>query len=123
MRYDPTAAPDPLTWLGASEGDRLDSVLQQHKRARERAGNLRMHAAIHVTVEIQLAEGLEPTVRAMERLLEQGLARHDALHAIGSVVAEQMVAAVQGGSFDAAGYAARLDALTAASWRSSGHEG
>jgi len=117
MRYDPTAAPDGLSWLQADEGERLEAVFHQHERAREVAGNLRLHAAIHVTVETQLAEGHGAIVRTMQRLLAQSLDRHDALHAIGSVVAEQMLAVLKGRSFDAADYETRLDALSATSWR------
>jgi hypothetical protein len=90
--------------------------------AHEEAGSLRAHAAIHATVETQLAEGLGCAVRAMERLVEQGLDRHEAVHAIGSVVAAQLYAALQHRAFDSAEYEARLDALTADSWRKSADE-
>ena len=119
MRYDPAVPPDAARWLESDEPERLDAVLRHHKRARQDSGSPRMHAAIHVTVETQLAEGLDAAVRAMDRLREQGLGRHDAVHAIGSVVAEQMFAAVQGGEFDAAAYSQKLDVLSAESWRKS----
>jgi hypothetical protein len=113
------AAPDASVWLAADEADRLEAVRRQHKHAGERSGNPRLHAAVHVTIETQLAEGLAPVVRAMQRLADEGLDRHDALHAVGSVVAEQMVEAVHGRGFDATEYETRLDALSAASWRGS----
>jgi hypothetical protein len=48
-----------------------------------------MHALMHVIVENQLAGGDPPEVRAtLERLSRAGVARHDAIHALGSVVAE-----------------------------------
>jgi len=120
VRYDPTEAPDPLEWLETDEGERLDAVLRYHKRAKERAGSPHAHAAIHVTVETQLTEGLGATARAMERLLEEGLDRHEAIHAIGSAVAEQIYATLQRRSFNAAEYDALLDALNADRWRKSG---
>jgi hypothetical protein len=43
-------------------------------------------------VENQLAEQLPPVVRAIERLKMQGLTRHDAIHAIGTVITEQFYA-------------------------------
>lgn len=51
------------------------------------AGSSKSHAAFHLAVETQAATGFEPTVRALERLRGQGLNRHDAIHAIGSVLA------------------------------------
>ena len=48
------------------------------------------HAALHAIVENQIALNLEPVVRAMHRLRNEGLTRHDAVHAIGSVVAEHL---------------------------------
>ena len=122
MRYDPMVAPDPSQWLVSSEWDRLDAVLRQHKRARERSGNDRVHAAIHVTVENQLAEGYGPAVSAMQRLLGEGLGRHEALHAIGSLVAGQIFGALKNGVVDNAAYANALETLTAESWRRSGDD-
>ena len=34
MRYDPTHAPDPASWLGTAESDRLKAVLQHHNLIR-----------------------------------------------------------------------------------------
>ena len=45
---------------------------------------------MHVVVENQLAANDEPVVRALARLMKEGLSRHDAVHAIGSVVAQQI---------------------------------
>ena len=120
MRYDATEGPDASEWLESDEAERLDAVLRYHRSAKERAGSARAHAAIHVTVENQLAEGLGGAVRAMERLREQGPDRHDAIHAVGAVVSEQIYSALKHRAFDAAQYEARLDALTADAWRKSG---
>ena len=123
MRYDPADAPIPSAWLEADESGRLDAILRYHKRAKEHGGNLRAHSAIHTTVENQLAEGHDAAVRAMTRLEAEGLDRHDAVHAIGSVVAKQIHAMLQQRRpHDSAEYAAQLDALTAKSWRNSGDD-
>jgi hypothetical protein len=123
MRYDPANAPIPSAWLEAGESERLDAILRYHKRAKEHGGNLRAHSAIHSAVENQLAEGHDAAVRAMTRLEAKGLDRHDAVHAIGSVVAKQIHAMLQGlREHDSAQYAAQLDALTAESWRNSGDD-
>src|SRR5262249_40443203 len=50
----------------------------------------RLHATIHMVVENQLALNDEPVLRALERLKKEGLTRHDAVHAIGSQVAEHI---------------------------------
>jgi hypothetical protein len=101
-----------------SEFDRLDAVRRHHKKAKCRAGNARVHAAIHVTVENQLAEGHPEATAAMARLLAEGLDRHDALHAIGSVVAHEIFDIVKvERQHDPEMYARRLRSLTAASWR------
>ena len=45
---------------------------------------------MHVVVENQLAANDEPVVRALARLMKEGLSRHEAVHAIGSVVAQHI---------------------------------
>jgi hypothetical protein len=49
--------------------------------------SIRAHAANHVIVENQLAMGDATVVPAtLARLMQEGLDRHDAIHAIGSVL-------------------------------------
>jgi hypothetical protein len=62
-----------------------------HRHARIRVPNAQGHATIHVMVENQIALGDEtPVKRTLERLMSEGLDRHDALHAIGLVLAEHL---------------------------------
>jgi len=90
-RYHPHHAPDPEAWLALDEGERTELVLQYHRRARVRLPNARLHAAIHVVVENQVALGDEiPVRRTLERLRAEGLDRHDAVHAAGSVLAKRI---------------------------------
>lgn len=50
-----------------------------------------MHATVHTTVENQLAEGSPPEMReALEALSEAGYSRHEAIHFIGAVVADEI---------------------------------
>ena len=119
MLYDALVAPDPAEWLETDEAERLEAILRYHKKAGEAFDGLRMHAIVHLAVETQLAEGHPVAVRTLARLLEQGLDRHDALHAIGAAVAEQIFGAVKGQPFDAAKYEHALNALSASSWRNS----
>jgi hypothetical protein len=117
MRYDPAVGPDPTEWLELDDGERVVVVRQYHKRARERAGNPELHAIIHATVETQLAEG-HPDVRAaFERLSQEGLDRHNVVHAIGSVLAEEIYGVMKSHRpHNPEDYARRLKELTAEAW-------
>ncbi len=86
--YDPAIAPDPTVWLALGEQERIYLVEKHHRVAKVKLPHITLHASFHVVVENQVAEGLQSTVRAMDRLMKEGLSRHDALHAIGSVVAD-----------------------------------
>ena len=117
MRYDPAVGPDPKEWLELDESLRIRAVRQYHKRARLQSGSAEAHAIIHATVETQLAMGHPAAQAAFTRLSREGLERHDIVHAIGSVLAEEFYEiAKSGGVHDAAAYARRLKALTAESW-------
>ncbi len=89
--YDPLKAPDPVAWEAMDEGERIELVREYHLEAGETAPDEFMHAAIHAVVESQVAMGDEIPVRAnLERLMRQGLDRHEAIHAIGGVVLGHM---------------------------------
>lgn len=121
MQYDPMVAPDPEAWLALDEDERQAVVLRYHKRIRFRAGSVKMHAVIHCVVETQLAERYEYPVEALRRLLDEGLDRHDAIHAIGSVLAKHIFGTLKRGvPFNEATYERDLNALNAAAWRRSG---
>ena len=79
-----------------------------------------VHAVIHVIVENQLAMGIAAVESALERMLAEGLNRHEAIHAIGSVLIGEINDGVRdnkGGDLTPAYYEA-LSELTAAKWRS-----
>jgi hypothetical protein len=124
-RYDPEVTPDPQQWLALDEDERLLMVGECHRDARiamPRSAR-RIHATIHVAVESQLASADEPVVRALRRLIGEGLSRHDAVHAIGSLVAEQIYDVVKfkdSSKVTRARYYAAVERLTAAQWRESG---
>lgn len=122
MRYDAMVAPDAAEWLKTDEAERLQAVIRHHKKAGEAFEGLRVHAIVHLAVETQLLEDHSVAVRTMSRLLDQGLDRHDALHAIGAALAEQIFGVLKGHAFDPVRYQERLDALTASSWRNSGKD-
>lgn len=120
MDYDASRSPDPADWLAAAEDTRLAAVERHHLglTTHARMPRPRLHAALHLVVESQLAAGEPPEARrALERLLAGGLDRHEAVHAIGLVVSDVTSAAMDGRRFDARLYAAELDALTPERWR------
>ena len=117
MDYDADRAPDPDAWLATSEPLRLAAVEVHHRalaRPHPATPKPRLHAAIHVVVEDQLAADRPPEARrALARLLASGRTRHEAVHAIADVVAGAAQAALSGARFDAGAYARALDALGA----------
>lgn len=118
-KYDPDVPPNPQEWNALDESERLHLVKRYHKSARIRLPSPMGHATFHVIVENQVAMGDELNVaRTLERLMAEGLDRHDALHAIGFVLAGHMNDLMGAGSsaFNESAYAADLDALTPETW-------
>jgi len=111
--------PEAEEWREADETERLLAVEAYHRKARVKLPNLTAHAAFHIIVENQLAEGLGCTVRTLQRLTAAGLNRHEAIHAIGSAVTAHMHGLLGGAKqgFDDEAYSRDLDALEAAEWR------
>lgn len=122
-RYDPLEPPDPEEWLSLDEQERILLIERHHRRASEKMPNLALHATVHAVVETQAAMKDEtPVRRTLERLQEEGLDRHDAVHAVGSVLAAHMFELLKGNAPEEgsnAFYWAQVEALTADSWRRS----
>jgi hypothetical protein len=121
-RYDPEIAPIPDQWLGLDEGERIQVVEEFHRDAGVQVPNLLAHATFHVIVENQLALPDQAMVRdTLQRLVREGLSRHDAVHAIASVLAIRVHELLQPAASAAdseARYRAKLRHLTARRWRS-----
>jgi hypothetical protein len=91
-RYDPALAPDPKEWLELDEDTRQLSIENYHRRAGVDLPNERLHAAVHLVIENQSALGDElPVRRTIERLMAEGLDRHDAIHAVSTVFTDFMI--------------------------------
>ena len=118
--YDPSKPPDAEWWLAMGEGERNVLAEDYHRRAREKVPNLMMHAMFHAVVETQAAAGDElPVARVLARLQSEGLDRHDAIHAVGSVLAECMHGLMTKGDLGQeanAAYAAALEKLDGRAW-------
>jgi hypothetical protein len=121
MNYDPFHDLDPKAWLAVDEYTRIDSVEQYHRRRKIQLPNAKVHATIHVIVENQVALGDQyPAKSILARLMAEGLDRHDAIHALGSVLSRRMYKALknEGAGTDLnAQYLEELGQLTAESWR------
>jgi hypothetical protein len=119
-RYDASQAPDPEAWLAMDESERILAVLLHHARNAPHAPapSPQAHAAIHAAIETQIAMGTPPaTAATLERLVGEGLSRHDALHAVGGALtrmlfemSKRMVV------FDPVAYERDLMQITAAGW-------
>jgi len=125
-KYDPYHPVDPKQWLALDEGERLDMILKYHRRAGDPLPNPHIHAHFHTIVETQIAMGDELPVRAtLERLMAEGLDRHDAIHAIASVLAGHIFDMLHGEVTEKdpnPAYFAGLEKLTAESWLSQAEE-
>jgi hypothetical protein len=120
--YDPDTALATDEWLALGEDERIILVENYHRDARVTIPKSarRIHACIHVAVENQLAQQDDPVVRALARLMGEGLSRHDAVHAIGSVVAELVYDITKEQVTENTGrdrYYAAVERLSAESWR------
>jgi len=121
--YDPNQIPNPELWAELDEAVRLELVSAYHQSSGIDLPNITLHAAFHTIVENQLAEGLDEVHNTLDRLLEEGLDRHDAIHAIGSVVVGQVHGILQDSppaQDQSQAYFHELDKLTAKKWLQSG---
>lgn len=132
LEYDPFVEPDPDQWLALDDEERIDLVMAYHRRAGIRFPRAKVHAMFHVVIENQIADAELPVRGTVERLMAEGLDRHEAIHAVGSVLAAQMHDLMrkfeQGNANPGTGsgedsnvaYFAELEALTAEQWLRSG---
>ena len=124
-KYNADETPDATDWLAAGEDERIEAVRAYHRRLRVRLPTERLHATIHMIVENQLAAGEAAVVDTFERLEREGLNRHEAIHAIGKVLAEHIYdllhdAAPDPGEDVNTAYFEALRQLTAEDWRNAG---
>jgi len=122
--YDPLKPPAPEQWRTIGEQQQIQLVQDYHRRARIRLPNAMVHAVIHAVVENQIALGDEtPVRRTVQRLISEGLDRHESIHAVGSVLAGHMNDLLRGSDAGAdpnSSYYVALGQLTAKDWLQSG---
>ncbi|MGY3033534.1 hypothetical protein ACVIIV_002704 [Bradyrhizobium sp. USDA 4354] len=131
LAYDPLIEPDPDLWVVLDEEERIDLVMAYHRRAGIRLPREQAHAVFHVIIENQIADPELPVRSTAQRLMSEGLDRHEAIHAIGLVLAGHMNELVKTRSGDDnadtrpnqdpnEAYFAELELLTADEWLRSG---
>ncbi len=87
LRYNALQQPDTHEWFDADESERLEAVMRHHAEEPDELPNEQVHASIHVVVENQIAlEDETPVAAAIQRLMSEGLDRHDAIHAVGAIL-------------------------------------
>lgn len=124
QRYDPLKAPDLEEWLALGEQARIERARDYHRRKGIHLPNATLHATAHAIVENQIALGDEtPAHRTAQRLMDEGLDRHEAIHAVGmdrlmEFIYDLMRAPASGNDPNAP-YFAALERLTAEEWRRS----
>lgn len=119
--YNPSKKIDSEAWLSIDESERLELVKDYHLNLEEEfAGeSITAHCAMHVAVENQLAEDEVPkTNLTLQKLMRQGLDRHEAIHAIAAVLSGELFSLMNkdAGEFSAKSYSRKLDKLTAKRW-------
>ncbi len=117
--YDPLNAPDPDDWQSMGEDERMMLVMEYHREAGVELPNEQVHAVVHVVVENQITLGDEMSAQAtLERLMREGLDRHEAIHAIGSVLVDFVQTPIRDDAAPRANerYNEELKKLTAAEW-------
>jgi hypothetical protein len=120
-KYNPLIEPKKEEWLESSEYDRIDNVREFHEDSEEDFEDraLSVHATVHVIVENQLAMGVELIPDTIAKLTRQGLNRHEAIHAIGAIISEDIFAIIRGekAEFSPKQYRRKLEKITAKRWR------
>jgi hypothetical protein len=117
--YNPLNVPDSDDWQSMDEDERMMLVMEYHRGAGVELPNEQVHAVVHVVVENQVTLGDEMSAQAaLERLMREGLDRHEAIHAVGSVLVDFVQALIRDDAAPGASvrYNEELEKLTAAEW-------
>lgn len=120
-KYQPSRCPNAQEWLALGEFERVYLVREFHvdTNASVPEDAMDLHASIHVIVENQIAMEYMPVPATIDKLIRQGLDRHEAIHAVGAIVSENIYDLTAGNekSWDRNKYRRRLVKLTAKRWR------
>lgn len=119
-KYNPFKSIDPAEWLELDEAERIVLVRGFHENLEDEMPDdaLSFHSSVHVIVENQLAIGVELIPETIAKLTRQGLNRHEAIHAIGAIVSEDIFDMVKGNvqEFSPKKYRRKLEKISAKRW-------
>lgn len=118
-KYDPNRAPDPARWLAGDQSQLMDIIERYHRRERIELPKPRLHATIHLIVENQIAMGDElPVAATVQRLVRDGLGRHEAIHAVMWVLTRYLTETMRTQTeMDQEAYNQEIRELTEERWR------
>jgi hypothetical protein len=118
--YQPNKPVDPQQWLDMDEIERIELVREYHQTLDHGLpeDGFSGHCIIHTIVENQIAMGVEYVPETIAKLTRQGLDRHEAVHAVGAILSEDIFEMLNGYSkeFSAKKHRRKLDKLTAKRW-------
>ncbi len=119
-KYNPFESIDPAEWLECDESERIELVREFHKNLEDEMPDdaLSIHSSVHVIIENQLAMGVKLIPETIAKLTRQGLDRHEAIHAIGAIISEDIFNIVKGKTqeFSTKKYRRKLEKITAKRW-------
>ena len=120
-KYEPLFYGEKDEWLRLEEEERIALVLDYHENLDEEfeGESIRLHAAMHVVVENQIALGETYVENTVARIMRQGISAHEAIHAIAAILSEDIVSLLNSGEkeFYTKKYRRKLEKLTAKRWR------
>ena len=119
-RYDPSEAPDSRKWLALDEGERMLLIKEYHESSGVDLPSPDAHACMHLALENQLASENPPAVKStLQKLIERGVERHEALHAIATAFAVQISNMMNStGTWSSKGYESELERIASSGGRS-----
>jgi len=119
-KYDPTNSINAPEWLELEEAEQIELVRDFHSELNldMPIEALTVHSSIHVIVENQLAMRVDLIPETIAKLTRQGLDRHEAIHAIGAIISEDIFDVIRGNieEFSPAKYRRKLEKITAKRW-------
>lgn len=83
--YDANRPISEPAWRTLDGAERIRAVVHFHEQHGIAVPHLKWHALMHVNVENMLLPARSPMARALERLQQQGVSRHDAIHTFAAV--------------------------------------
>ena len=120
-KYEPLFYGEKDEWLKLEDEERIALVLDYHENHDEEfeGESIRLHAAMHVVVENQIALGEAYVEKTVARIMRQGVSAHEAIHAIAAILSEDIVSLLNSGEkeFSTKKYRRKLEKLTAKRWR------